>query len=162
MRCPYCWHTASTVTLRARGTKATIKADLIRLWTFSYIALSFPFLPCLVAGDAHPIALYALCIRLIENSAERQNEALRTQSLCRGVLSKNDVYKCLTRDMSIFFLVSYTLYRYEEIIVGKISLIFSTIVNMCSSIPFAQYWFLVAQVMTQKIAVAFTWRKYLW
>lgn len=45
-------YTVSTVTLHARGMKATIKADLIRLSTSSYIALSFPFLRCLVAGDA--------------------------------------------------------------------------------------------------------------
>lgn len=45
-------YTASTVTLRARGMKATIKADLIRLSTFSYIAPSFPFLRCFVVGDA--------------------------------------------------------------------------------------------------------------
>lgn len=41
-------------------------------------------------------AAIALCIRLIENSARRQNEALRTQDLHHGVLSKNDVYKRLT------------------------------------------------------------------
>lgn len=78
MRCSHYWHlyTASTVTLRARGMKATIKVDLIRL-SFSYIALSFPFLRCLVEMRA----AIALCIRLIGNSAGRQNEALRTQGL---------------------------------------------------------------------------------
>lgn len=38
-------------------------------------------------------AAIAFCIRLIGNSAGRQNEALRTQSLRHEVLSKNDVYK---------------------------------------------------------------------
>jgi len=41
-------------------------------------------------------AAIALCIRLIGNSAGRQNETLCTQDLHYEVSSKNDVYKRLT------------------------------------------------------------------
>lgn len=74
----YSVYIASTVTLCARGVKATIKADLIRLSTFSRIQRTTHFLFSVASSlEMHAIILYT---RLIGNPPGRRNETLRIYS----------------------------------------------------------------------------------